>query len=305
MPGGDHFLLSGGKKIPLLLSFDNRFGRMELGGGFHVFIIAARIKQGVELLGHPAEFKLFEQCRDFFGVGFRQFVVMFVERYVAIAENGGEFFRHDTFILVGLDRLLHLAFQLMRVFQQVLHRAEFLDQFLGGYFAHTRKSRNVVDRIAHHPQEIDDLLRPFHAKPLEHFGHTPDFNPVAHSRRFIDKDILRHKLRKIFIRRHHEYLIALLFGLLGNRPDKVVGFTSGQFDDWNVHRFENAVDVGDGQRDRFGRFAAVCFIFGVHFRANGTSIFIERDGQMIGLFSFDHIEERIHEPEDRRGIHSF
>ena len=122
--------------------------------------------------------------------------------------------------------LAQLALNLVAVGQDVFEGSVLSEELGGGFLADSGDSGNVVDRVAHQSQDIDDLIHPLNAPLFADLGGPHHFGGLASAGRLVHLDSVGDKLPKILVRRHHEHLKAGLFGLVGQGSDHVVGLVT-------------------------------------------------------------------------------
>ena len=80
---------------------------------------------------------------------------------VDVGGNVGAYSGHELGMTYQLGVLLDLAAQrpleLVGMLEQILHRAELLNELHGSFLAHTRAAGNIVYLIAHECQQVNDL----------------------------------------------------------------------------------------------------------------------------------------------------
>ena len=250
-----------------------------------------------------AELQFLEHFDHLRQIGMIQLVILLIKGDRHIQHDGGQFLGKKPYVLVGLDPFLHLPFQLIGILQQPFQAAEFLDELLGGLLTYSGKAGNIIRTIAHHPQEIDHLLRAFYLELVLHFLDPPGL--IASTKTgFVHEDVLRDQLGEVLVRGHHIGGISLFFGLLGQCSYDIVGFVTLLYHYRDVHGFQYALDIWHCYANGFRSLVPIGLVFREFLCTAGTPSTIEAHGQMVRPFSFDHIKQRIRESEDGRGIHS-
>ena len=107
-----------------------------------------------------------------------------------VVKNRGQFLGEQGIFLAGLQLFLLLAFELADVGQQVFHAAKLLDQRRGSLFAKAFHTGDVVHRVSHERENVDDLLRTLDAPALAHFLHTEDLGVRSGAPRLVDLHML-------------------------------------------------------------------------------------------------------------------
>ena len=224
---------------------------------------------------------------------------------VDVQHDGGQLPTQKRQFAVGLHLFFHLPFELVNVLVKAFHGAVRLQELDGGFFPDARHTGNVVRRIAHQPQQIDDLLGVFQAVALTHLLRTPHARGVAASAGPKHPNLVRHELREVLVGRHHENVEPFLFCPLGEAPNQVVGLESRGLQHGNAHAFQNLDNPRHTELDVFGRLVAVRLVVLKLFVAQGGPRRIEHHGQVRGLLRSDDLEQGVGEAKHRRRVHAF
>ncbi len=176
-------------------------------------------------IGRPAlKFVLPEEREQFIGQRLLHFKAIVAQLQLYISFNSRQLVREvrHVFVLLKLRRHSFGAAErelsdFLRVGVKRVQTAEALQQRLGGFLADTRHARNVIGRITHQRQEVDDKLRR-HAilradffRPQHGVGHGVD-----------KRDVWRDKLRHVFIAGADEHRAASGGGFFRERADNVI-----------------------------------------------------------------------------------
>jgi hypothetical protein len=109
------------------------------------------------------------------------------------------------------------------------------------------------------------------------------------------------ELQHVFVRRHDHDIESLRRGLCRERPDDVVGFITGQFQDRDPVGVEGAADVLNlGGQVRSHR-NAVGLVPGIGVVAHGPFRAVPGDGEVIGSVLAQHLAQHRHEAVDGVG----
>ena len=193
--------------------------------------------------------------------------------------------------------ILHLqlqgALQLAASLQQGLYASELLNQLLGRFLSHSGATWNIIHRIAHQAQHIDDLqgaLQP----PLAFYLLGPQnlSLALAHSGT-VHPDAPGHELAVILVGCHHKGVYALLVSLSCQGTDYIVCLEARHLQDRDVVSLQDAFDIRHGKLYALGRFLTLRLILGIGLVAEGSARRVEGNAQMGGLLFLKHILERI------------
>ena len=114
-----------------------------------------------------------------------------------------------------------------------------MDEFHRALVADSRRSGNVVDRVAAQRHHVDDFRRR-HPEKLLHLRGVADqivFGRVEHA------DVVVHQLQHVFVARHDEHRIRFRGRFSRQRSDHVVGFIAFELQNWDAISFERAPNV--------------------------------------------------------------
>ena len=152
----------------------------------------------------------------------------FVEGEVAhrhIRLDGREEVAHLYIVDGCLHLLLHLSFQFVGVGKQIVDAAKLVDEFCGRLLAHTRAPREVVGRVAHKCQEVDDLRWGSDTVFFLNLTFT-DFVVATAVSRPVHIDVRLHELTIVLVGGKHISFYTFGTSFRGHRSDDVVGLES-------------------------------------------------------------------------------
>ena len=193
----------------------------------------------------------------------------------------------------------------MRIGQQIFHRTVLRQKLFCGFISHAWQAWDVVNRVSHHAQVVDDLLWVVDFKFFFYFFYPPNLDSISLTWWAIHKNIWRDQLRKIFIGGHHIHIKTLFFSLFGKGSDDIIGFITFLFNHGDLHGFEQVLDIGNSNSNGLGRFGTIRFVFGVHFGPIDRSALVKSNSQIVGFFPIDQVKQRVGKPHDGTRVHPF
>ena len=217
-----------------------------------------------------AEFQLLENLAEFLFVRFFADERIHVELNGNICFDGGKEFGEGYHLAVGFHFRFQCAFQLVGMFQQVFDTAEFGNQFLCGFLAHTRTAGDVVGSITHQSQHVDDLLGGLYVELGFYFFGTHHFESAG-VLGAVHEDAVRYQLPVVLVGSHHIGGDALPSGFGGERAYHVVGFVAGYFEDGNAVGADDVLYNRYGKADGLGCLLALCLVLLVGLVAEGRA----------------------------------
>jgi hypothetical protein len=120
--------------------------------------------------------------------GLQRFIVVWLDDEIShlcvirrIHKDGGELLREQRIFLARFELFTLFAFELVGVGDEIFYAAKLLDECGGGFFAEAFHSRDVIDRISHEREDVDDLLGSFDTPAFTDFLHAEDFHVGARS----------------------------------------------------------------------------------------------------------------------------
>ena len=204
-------------------------------------------------MGEGAELQLGKHLAQGIQVGRFALERIGIEGDGHVGDDGRQPLGHAYLLSVLFHALLLCALEFAGMLQQVLDGAVLLDEFFGRLGAHTGASGDVVGGVAHQSQNVDELRRRLDAV----FGidlldaHNLILAGIE------NLDVGCHQLSEVLVSSDHIGEESLLFGLMRNCADDVVGLEAFHFIDGDAVGFEDALDVGDCDEDALGRLLAV------------------------------------------------
>ena len=232
-------------------------------------------------------------------VGFLDFQQVHIEGDGHFLTDGGEPFALTNLLDILLHLFFECTFQLVGRSQQVLDAAEFLNELLCSFLPYPRTAGNVIDRIAHQSQHIDDLQRRLQSPLLLHFLNAENLCFVALAdRRTIHLDAFRNELTEVLVGCHHVGFDALQVCLMREGSDDVISLIALHFEHRNTVCFENILDNWYGKANRFWCFFALSLILREGFMPESTTVRIESHTNMRWLPLCNHLLERIYKTEN-------
>src|SRR5436190_1019555 len=136
---------------------------------------------------------------------------------------------------------LPLVLDLARVGQQVFEIAVLGDQIAGPLLADPGHALDVVDRVAHQREHVDDLP----GRDAELLLHRRGVVPGAFFLRVVDLEAVVHQLVEVLVSRDDRHLESRRDRLGRQRPDHVVGLVALRREDRHAHRLAGLVHPGN------------------------------------------------------------
>jgi hypothetical protein len=286
--------------------------RFEFRHGAHLFVVlrrAARLDfaRGVcELAGESLEFKLAEKFISRRAVGRPAAELVEVELDVNVRPDRRQIFRLEDQLGVVAQRFtVGLVLDLLPALERRLDGAELLDDLHRALRADAGRAGDVIHRVAHQPQEVNDLrgrhaearLDPRLVAPLDgRHGlfalHVLRVLPHADDPRVADE------LRHVLVVRDDDGLKSRLGGLHGERADHVVGLEAGRVQDRHVVRLADADDVWNLRFEFFRRRGAVGLVADVHLVTKRRLARLEDRRDVVRLLVGEELPQHAGEDED-------
>jgi len=251
-----------------------------------------------------AEFQLLENLAEFLFVRFFADERIHVELNGNICFDGGKEFGEGYHLAVGFHFRFQCAFQLVGMFQQVFDTAEFGNQFLCGFLAHTRTAGDVVGSITHQSQHVDDLLGGLYVELGFYFFGTHHFESAG-VLGAVHEDAVRYQLPVVLVGSHHIGGDALPSGFGGERAYHVVGFVAGYFEDGNAVGADDVLYNRYGKADGLGCLLALCLVLLVGLVAEGGARRVEGYSYVCGILFFEHFFQGVYKAQNGRSVESF
>ena len=182
--------------------------------------------------------------------------------------------------------------------------AEFGNQFLCGFLAHTRTAGDVVGSIAHQSQHVDDLLGGLYVEFGFYFFGTHHFESAG-VLGAVHEDAVRYQLPVVLVGSHHIGGDALPSGFGGERAYHVVGFVAGYFEDGNAVGADDVLYNRYGKADGLGCLLALCLVLLVGLVAEGGARRVEGYSYVCGILFFEHFFQGVYKAQNGRSVESF
>ena len=250
------------------------------------------------------KFQLFENLAELFFVRLFADECIHVEldRYVHFdgCKEFGESNHFPVCLYFGFKR----TFQPVGMGKQVFDAAEFSHQLLCGFLSHARTAGDVIGRVAHQSQHVDDLLCGLDIELRFYLLDAHDFESAAVFGA-VHEYILRYQLAVVFVGRHHVSDNTLSAGFGGKRAYYVVGFITGHFQDRNAVGADNILYNRYGKTDSLGSLFPLRFVLFVSLVAECRSRRVESYSYMCGIFLFQHLFQGVHKPQNGGSVESF
>ena len=163
---------------------------------------------------------------------------------------------------IRAQRVTDLAAHRVHVVDQRLQRPVLGDPLRGRLLAHSRDAGQVVARVPTQGSEVWVLLRG-QAVFLDHGGRCEPGQLADAFTRVEHGDVVADQLQRIAVTGDHQHLVALFFGLRGQRGDQVVGFEPGFGEHRNTQRRKDFLGDVDLSAELVRRGRPVCLVFRV------------------------------------------
>ena len=187
---------------------------------------------------------------------------------------------------------------LLDVRQQVIERAELLEERRGESLADPGDAGDVVDRVPRQGQEVHDLVGADAPVLLE--GRGVDDGVLAQVE---DPDVVGEELAGVLVGRADDDVEPALLAAPGQGGDDVVGLHSRLDQDGNLEPFEDPADQRNLGDQVGGHLGPVGLVLGVDVRAEDRPGPVEGGGEVIGLAVPEQVEHVAEDSEDRlRGL---
>ena len=188
-------------------------GRPGLGGlGFGRSRSRSRRQQPP---GERADFELLKQGAQRLFVGRLAHEVGLVQLDGCVGQNRRQNPRQTGHFGVFAHAFAQLSGDLVAVGEHVLEGSVLGKQLGGCLLADARNTGNVVDRVAHQSEDVNDLLDALDAPLFADLGGPPHLCGLAAPGGLVHFHAVRHQLAKILVGRHHEHLKTGRLRLVG------------------------------------------------------------------------------------------
>ena len=228
-------------------------------------------------------------------------------RRAAVAQRLGiELHRHvdpDARQLPALPRIVGMLDQAFAVSlvghlggmgEQLFERAVARDELARALLADAGHPLDVVDRVAHQREHVDDLRRQY----PELLFHALGVVPRAFVPGVVDRDAVVHQLKEVLVAGDDRHLEAGRHGLRRQRADHVVGLVALRGDDRHTERLAGLVHPRDllGEIRRHRR--AIGLVVGDQIVAERAPGQVERRADELRLMILNQLAQHVHEDVD-------
>ena len=251
------------------------------------------------------ELQFFENFTEFALIGAFPLQCVQIQFDGNIGLDSGQKFGEADLFAVGLNLCTDGSLQLVGMFQQVLDAAEFGNQFLSCFFSYSRAPRNVIGRVAHQSQHIDDLQGGCNRELGFHFFYTHNFEFFVTVFGTVHEYTVGNQLAIVFVRCHHIGRYLFLSGQGSQCTDDIVCFVTRYFQNRNIVGADDVLDDRYRQPDDFRCLFPLGFVLFVGLVAEGRSGGVEGDADMRGIFFLQHFFQGIDESQDGRCVETF
>ena len=236
-------------------------------------------------------------------VGVEPRVALQVDLYRDVDVDGRQALGQQRLIGVLLDPFALLALEVARTLDQLLDRPELRQQLLGGLVADAGHAGDVVDRVAHQRQHVDDLRRLGDAPAFAHLG-RPVYRRRAARRAAdpIERGAVGDELRQVLVGRHQPGVKAGRLRPGGDGADDVVGLRAGVGDLRDAQRFGDGVDVAERVQHLLRRLLPLRLVLAVLVMAAVAAGGVEHHRHVRGLLLLDDLDQRVGVAERGRRV---
>ena len=187
--------------------------------------------------------------------------------------------------------------------EHVLHVAELIYEFRCCFLTHARTSREVVGRVAHESQKVDDLEWGADGIFLANLRRS-HFLVAASVARTEDEHVVVYELAVVFVGREHVGLHTLGARFGGECAYDVVGLEAVGLHGRYVHGGYDVLYYRNRSPYVFRCLLALGLVLRESLVAECLAV-VEGHGHVGGLFLGEYLVERIYEAHDGRRIESF
>ena len=183
---------------------------------------------------------------------------------------------------------------------EVVERAVFHDELARALLADPGHALDVVDRVAHEREHVDDLL----GRDTELLLHGSRVVPRAFVARVEHTQAVVHELVEVLVHRHDDDVEACGGRLHGQRPDDVVGLIILGIQNGYAQRFAGGVNHRNLHGQLVGHRRAEGLVVRHDVIAKGPAGQIERGRDVRRLVVRYELPQHRHEDVDRVGRHA-
>ena len=225
-----------------------------------------------------------------------------IEFYRNVGAYGSQELRHAYVVDSRLDLFAQLAFNLGSRGEHVVDAAEFAYELGGGLRTHAGASREVVGRIAHQRQEVDDLSRGVEFVLGAHLVGAHSFVSAAVTWPEYEH-VVAHQLAIVLVGREHIGRDAGSSSLGCERTDDIVSLETVHLQHRDVHSLNDALYDRHRSAYVFGCLLALCLVRRECLVAKRLAM-VERHTDMCGLLFGENLVESIDKSHHGRGVHA-
>ena len=200
---------------------------------------------------------------------------------IAVGLHSDQFARGGQPIKCLAQVLAHHARNTICSSNNGIQRAMLRKPLSGSFRAHLLDTRNIVHRIAHQGEVIDNAVRRhskllLHPRKIKHAG-----RPAIATHGVHQNDMVVHELGKVFVAGGDHGCHALRSGLAGKRSNDIVSLNA--IDNQHgpaqrLHRLKNNWHLG---REVFGHGRACCLVVGINSVAKGGALRVKNAGGVL------------------------
>ena len=236
------------------------------------------------------------------GFYFLQFVEFEFDGYVRL--DGCKEEGHADVINMFFYFFLQFSLDFIDAVDEFIHTTELVDEFHGGLLTYTGAAREIVSRVAHECQEVDDLKWGRDVILFRYllWSHYFIASSVAWT---IDVDVVADQLSVVFIGGEHIGFDADGISFFSQSTDNVVCLVAVNLNDGYVVGFQNILDDGDCFSDVFRCLFTLCLVGRECLIAKRRPVRVECHADVCGLLFGEHLVEGIDEAHDGRRIQPF
>ena len=253
-------------------------------------------------VGQGSELEFLEDFLELLLVGRGHLHFFQIERYGHVGPYGRQEPAHPYVVDGTFNFLSQLAFDLVGMCEHVVDTPKLCDEFRGSLLAHSRTSGEVVGRVAHKRQQVDDLCGGRYTILLRHLAFAQRV-VTATMTGSVDIDIVPHELSVVLVGGEHIGLDAHASGSGGKGAYHIVGLEAVGLEHGYMVSLENVLDDGHARPDILGRLLALCLVGGKSLVTEGLAV-VESHSHVCGLLLGYHLVEGIDEPHYSRCIES-
>ena len=253
-------------------------------------------------LGERLKLQIGEDFIQFGIVWFFQFQIFHLELYRNIGSDGCQELRNFDILYGTLHFLAELAFHLGAVFYQSLYASKLVDEFDGCLLSNTRASREVVGRVTHQCQKIDNLEWGRDAVFLFNLSNAQLLVTTTMARSE-HKYVVSYQLGIILIWCEHIGFYTHLACLQGNGTNDIIRLETIHLKNRNVISLQDILDDRYRELDVFRCLFSLCLIRRKSLVAEGFAM-VESHRNMGWLLLGEYLVEGIAEAHYTRSIKS-